>query len=383
MSDVASSSVQPPDVARLELGAPFYDSLVPRKVILPENGGVETPLWPPGASPGVMRLAVLGWLGRNSDFPGVEGISAADVHLVFSLPYANCFTLRETAGLLLRRARGGREDYTRVELGRMGGSGAGNKRQILYSAHRLVCSLKKGQPADPTWVAQHSCHRKTCVNPAHLFWGPQADNLRTSVSAGAAVKAVRRGATVCMTGFWCCGVGARAGGESFSCMQTACVEVGEHCKHPEPAGGLRTGVGTSNQAPGRPQAAVQECSWHPGTPRHPHVVILLRRRLPVRQARGSARRWPPWRRGGSASAPEQPRRRLGAGPRSGRGGCWLTPPGHCRKGTRGRRCGDVHKQASFHCRCLRHAGPLPHPLQGLPHSHACSVGAAPAPLLTL
>ena len=204
MTDVASSSVQPPDVARLELGAPFSDSLVPRKVILPENGGVETPLWPPGASPGAMRLAVLGWLGRNSEHPLAQRLSAASVHVVFTLPEEKHFKLLKAPGIMPRRERSKAGKYCAVDLGSVGGDGL-PRRRVRADAHHLVCSLIHGALADPTWVAQHRCHQKTCVNPRCLVWDTQGVNVRTSVAASAASKTVRRGATVCMTGFWCCG----------------------------------------------------------------------------------------------------------------------------------------------------------------------------------
>ena len=182
MAGEASSSQKPADRAELELGAPFTDSLIPISVVLPENGDVPRPLWPSTASPGEIREAVLGWLGRNSTHGKAESLPAHQKHLVFSRYQKDCYWLRPATGIMLRERRGraGRAwGYTGIVLGRTGGGGV-KRMRVTDNAHRLVCSLKKGPPVPATLVAQHACHVKRCINPACLSWGTQAANLATS-----------------------------------------------------------------------------------------------------------------------------------------------------------------------------------------------------------
>jgi len=57
--------------------------------------------------------------------------------------------------------------------------GAGDSR-IRLDAHRLVLCLTKGAPPKPTAVAKHAggCRDPGCINPAHLAWGTQKENVR-------------------------------------------------------------------------------------------------------------------------------------------------------------------------------------------------------------
>jgi hypothetical protein len=46
-------------------------------------------------------------------------------------------------------------------------------------AHRVICGLKNGPPPTPKHQAAHSCNRGRfgCVNPHHLRWKTQSENL--------------------------------------------------------------------------------------------------------------------------------------------------------------------------------------------------------------
>jgi hypothetical protein len=46
-------------------------------------------------------------------------------------------------------------------------------------AHRLMCKLKNGDPPTPKHTAAHSCGNghEGCINPLHLDWKTQAENL--------------------------------------------------------------------------------------------------------------------------------------------------------------------------------------------------------------
>lgn len=48
-----------------------------------------------------------------------------------------------------------------------------------YRAHRFMCQLAHGEPPTPQHTAAHTCGKghEGCVNPKHLEWKTQADNL--------------------------------------------------------------------------------------------------------------------------------------------------------------------------------------------------------------
>jgi len=58
-------------------------------------------------------------------------------------------------------------------------------------AHREICRLAHGEPPDPKLLCAHSCGNGHlgCVNPSHLRWATQKENMQDAVHHGT----VRRG----------------------------------------------------------------------------------------------------------------------------------------------------------------------------------------------
>lgn len=46
----------------------------------------------------------------------------------------------------------------------------------LQLAHRVSLSLHLGRPLGPGMTANHRCHHKWCVRPAHLYEGTMSEN---------------------------------------------------------------------------------------------------------------------------------------------------------------------------------------------------------------
>lgn len=58
---------------------------------------------------------------------------------------------------------------------------------ITTTAHRVVLTLHRGDPPDPTLEAVHApivCHNPGCVNPRHLRWATHAENMADTIIDG-------------------------------------------------------------------------------------------------------------------------------------------------------------------------------------------------------
>jgi len=79
-------------------------------------------------------------------------------------------------------------------LGRLNKAGYGivDRRHLPQLAHRVAFSLATGRDPGAHKVC-HSCDNPRCVNPAHLWLGTQADNVRDMMAKGRNGQVTRRG----------------------------------------------------------------------------------------------------------------------------------------------------------------------------------------------
>jgi len=57
----------------------------------------------------------------------------------------------------------------------------------MVAVHRLIYQLANGAVPDDIWVL-HKCDVPRCCNPAHLYLGNDADNMRDKVAKGRQTK---------------------------------------------------------------------------------------------------------------------------------------------------------------------------------------------------
>lgn len=60
----------------------------------------------------------------------------------------------------------------------------------LVPGYVLTAHTPGGRPAPPNHVTRHSCDTPACVNPNHLSWGTQVQNIHDAVERGRARGAV-------------------------------------------------------------------------------------------------------------------------------------------------------------------------------------------------
>jgi hypothetical protein len=73
------------------------------------------------------------------------------------------------------------------------GRGLMSAEGIHYWAHRYMCKLVKGDPPTPEHTAAHSCGNghEGCINPHHLAWKTQAENLEDCRKHGTIVRTLQ------------------------------------------------------------------------------------------------------------------------------------------------------------------------------------------------
>lgn len=59
--------------------------------------------------------------------------------------------------------------------------------------HRLATEVYIGVPSPPGGVWRHLCNNPPCVNPAHLAWGTQKDNMQDCAKSGRKRATAARG----------------------------------------------------------------------------------------------------------------------------------------------------------------------------------------------
>jgi len=149
------------------------------------SGRQRVAVWQPKLSIEGKRRALLRHLASHCDAPGALSMQYSRRHLVFLADDRRpdeCITMRHGRGIHQRSAAGRCQAYVSIVLGRLrSGAQQSGRRYISIDAHRLVCWLVHGPPAERGGTAEnalHKCSNSRCINPAHLEWGTQQKNAR-------------------------------------------------------------------------------------------------------------------------------------------------------------------------------------------------------------
>lgn len=59
---------------------------------------------------------------------------------------------------------------------------------LRIQPHRYACILQNGPPQSDDLVARHTCNVKRCVNPRHMLWGTNQDNMDDKVRCGTCTR---------------------------------------------------------------------------------------------------------------------------------------------------------------------------------------------------
>lgn len=80
-------------------------------------------------------------------------------------------------------------------LGGVGSDGYGRRNVRLpqgkkkLEVHRYVCAVKKDLDYfDKSWIARHTCHNRSCINPDHIIPGTRSENSKDSRSYSKTTK---------------------------------------------------------------------------------------------------------------------------------------------------------------------------------------------------